>query len=151
MWRGFWPYNFRFLKNAHLTQGSESLETESLEEVSCGEGGFSQQNAWCFLRWRCLVELRLSSFTYQGPGSSEPGFQRKCVQVFFSNSPSVFILGFLLVSWPHQSAEDVAWPHRAFFSGRFHHSEGVGLCDIRQAPFSHGALIMQSSCSKALV
>ena len=38
-----------------------------------------------------------------------------------------------------------------FFSGRFHHSEGVGLCDIRQAPFSHGALIMQSSRSKGLV
>ena len=38
-----------------------------------------------------------------------------------------------------------------FSPGRFHRSEGVGLCDIRQAPFSHGVLIMQSSCSKSLV
>ena len=59
------------------------------------------------------MDLRLSSFTYQGPGSSETGLQRKCVHVF-SNSPSILVLGFLPVSWLHQSAEDIAWPHLAF-------------------------------------
>lgn len=151
MWRGFWPYNFRFLKNAHLTQGPESLEAESLEEVSCREGGWGQPAKCVMLpEMEMLGGFKTQFIHLSGTWEFWAWLAKKMCSgllKFSLNFNPGLLACFLATSecWGRSLASS------CFFSGRFHYSEGVALCDVRQAPFSHGALIRQSSCSKALV